>query len=93
MIKIMTLQAFPKYIKLIKLGHHPSSMGFGEQVKRGDINQFNSRFRLAKSFQRIHLDGYSPETFYGYDAFLKVFFDSFYFREISRDYLPQIGCA
>jgi hypothetical protein len=38
----------------------------------GDVNRFAARYRLAKSFQGIALEGYSSNTSRGYGALLKI---------------------
>lgn len=36
------------------------------------VNRFRARYRLAKSFQKLDLNGYSRATALGYDGFTKV---------------------
>jgi hypothetical protein len=69
----MVLQGFAKYQQLLNLEHSPSEIGFGLNVRAGDINRFASRFRLARGFRGINLEGYSQETIVGYNAFFQVF--------------------
>ncbi len=67
------LQSYDKFHLLRKLDYRPSNLGFGANVRTGDIIRFASRIRLAKSFRGIHLEEYSQETVSGYNAFLIVF--------------------
>ncbi|MBA3921067.1 MAG: hypothetical protein H0X31_04885 [Nostocaceae cyanobacterium] len=69
----MELQGFAKFHQLLKLDPNLSSIGFGSEVRAGDINRFASRVRVAKNFKGINLEGFSQETNYGYDAFFLVF--------------------
>jgi hypothetical protein len=69
----MELQGFDKFSQLRALDIRPSTIGFGAKVRTGDINYFASRVRLAKNFRGIHLEGYSQETTFGYNAFFLVF--------------------
>lgn len=39
----------------------------------GDIVRFANRYRLAKSFQGVHLDGYREDTIMGYDGLMRAF--------------------
>jgi hypothetical protein len=49
----------------------PSELGF--PCRAGDLNRFASRYRLAKSFKSIELDGYVQETGAGYSELFRVF--------------------
>lgn len=69
----MVLQEFAKFQQLLKLEHSPSEIGFGLNVRAGDINRFANRVRLARGFRGINLEGYSQETIVGYNAFFQVF--------------------
>ncbi|KYC39496.1 hypothetical protein WA1_32805 [Scytonema hofmannii PCC 7110] len=72
-LKMFELQGYDKFHQLRKLDYRPSNLGFGANVKTGDIVRFASRIRLAKSFRGIKVEGYSQETVSGYDAFFIVF--------------------
>jgi len=39
----------------------------------GDVNRFGARFRLAKAFKGLELDGYTEPTASGYSALCRVF--------------------
>lgn len=69
------LQHYPRawktYITALKQGK--TSADFGFSASNGAIVRFASRYRVAKSFQTIQLDGYSPATADGYAALLRVF--------------------
>jgi len=45
----------------------------GFKGKPGDLRRFASRYRLAKSFQEVVLNSYTPETSKGYSSLFKVF--------------------
>ena len=47
---------------------------FGFTGSVGDVNRFAARYRLAKSFRGLHLDGYSETTADGYAALARVTF-------------------
>lgn len=47
---------------------------FGFTGTTGDVNRFGARYRAAKSFRRIELEGYSAPTERGYSALCRVFF-------------------
>lgn len=69
----MDLTAFKLFCDLLKVVENdPQKLGF--QCKLVDIRELNTRWRLAKSFQGLKLDGYKDSnTTRGYEAFLKVF--------------------
>lgn len=69
----MGLTSFAQFQQLLQSNHDPAVMGFGSNASAGDINRLSSRFRLAKNFRGIKLEGYAPETVSGYDAFFQVF--------------------
>lgn len=46
-------------------------MGFA--CSAGELNRFQSRYRLAKSFQGVALDTYTNTTVAGYSALLRIF--------------------
>ncbi len=69
----MGLESFKRYQDLNKRDYFPKRIGFGPEVKGGDIIRLNSRVRLAKDFQGIILDDYTEETTLGYNGFLQVF--------------------
>jgi len=48
----------------------PDFMGLAPDA--GDVNRFGARFRLAKSFRGLNLEGYSSNTASGYDALTRV---------------------
>lgn len=50
----------------------PVELGFACSAA-GELNLFRSRYRLAKSFCEIRLDGYSIETIAGYSSLFRVF--------------------
>jgi len=50
----------------------PESLGFVGSA--GDLNRFRSRYRFAKSFRELSLDGYRPETAAAYSATARLFF-------------------
>jgi len=47
---------------------------FGFKVEVGDVNRFAARFRAAKCFKGVRLDGYSSNTEAGYAALCRVLF-------------------
>lgn len=48
--------------------------GFSGKAGAGDVNRFGARYRLAKSFRGITVEGYnSEETIKGYNGLLRVF--------------------
>jgi len=49
----------------------PQAIGFACDI--GTINRLSARMGLAKSFQGIQLEGYSPATVRGYNALFRVF--------------------
>lgn len=50
-----------------------SPRAFGFACAAGSLNRFRSRYRLAKSFQKIGLDGYTTSTTEGYSALFRTF--------------------
>lgn len=48
----------------------PDFMGLTPDA--GDVNRFGARFRLAKAFRGLNLEGYSSNTASGYDALTRV---------------------
>lgn len=67
----MGLTAFATFQALLKNGHSSKNMGF--QATNGHVTVFANRMRVARSFRGIQLDGYSPATTLGYNAFFQVF--------------------
>jgi hypothetical protein len=67
------LESYAKFEELRKRDYPALRRMFGPKLNTGDITRFNSRFRLAKSFEGIKLDGYKEDTVGGYDAFFQVF--------------------
>lgn len=55
------------------LGKFISPRAFGFACAAGSLNRFRARYRLAKSFQRISLDGYTASTVEGYSALFRTF--------------------
>lgn len=74
-VKDPTLQNMPggyaSFCNLARAGHQAISMGF--QGINGDVSRFAARFRVAKSFKGIVLEGYTSETISGYSALFRVF--------------------
>lgn len=64
-------KAWKAYINALKKGKTPSDFGF--KGSDGQVVRFASRFRVAKAFQSMELDGYRQATVEGYSALLKVF--------------------
>jgi len=62
---------YAAFCDLARAGHHAHTMGF--HGKNGDVSRFAARFRVAKSFEGIALEGYTNETVNGYNALLRVF--------------------
>jgi hypothetical protein len=50
----------------------PSVFDLGDDT--GNVNRFGARFRAAKSFRGIELEGYSHDTAQGYSALCRVMF-------------------
>lgn len=74
----MLLSAFypnnypPKWDVFDKHVHIVDPKWFGLFTSTGDVNRFAARYRLAKSFRGLKLQGYSSNTAKGYDALLGV---------------------
>jgi hypothetical protein len=68
-------QHYPKgwktFTQAIKAGMVPSDFGFKRD--NGEIVRFASRYRVAKAFQGVQLEGYGQTTIDGYSALVKVF--------------------
>ncbi len=47
---------------------------FGCSGATGDVNRFGARYRAAKSFRGVELEGYSAPTERGYSALCRVLF-------------------
>ncbi len=62
---------YASFCDLARGGHDARAMGF--HGKNGDVSRFAARFRVAKSFEGIALEGYTQETVNGYNALLRVF--------------------
>lgn len=72
----VNLESYGTFQKLRKKHHIPWRMGFGREVgdvDTGDINRFNSRFKLARQFEGIDLKNCKEKTTRGYAGFCKVF--------------------
>ena len=62
----------PKWDVFDAHARHADPQWFGLFSSTGDVNRFAARYRLAKSFKGIKLDGYSAGTEQGYAVLLKV---------------------
>jgi len=62
---------YATFCDLAKAGLQAHTMGF--HGKNGDVSRFAARFRVAKSFKDIALEGYDKTTVSGYKALLRVF--------------------
>lgn len=62
---------YARFCELARSGHRAQAMRF--DCSNGDVSRFAARFRVARSFSGISLDGYSDETVHGYDALFRVF--------------------
>jgi len=65
------LPNWKKFSLALKAGNKAKDFGF--YSKDGDITRVNARYRVAKSFHKIELEGFSIETTSGYEGLLKVF--------------------
>lgn len=86
---------YSRFCDLAKAGHDAKSIGFHGKI--GDVSRFAARFRVAKSFKGIVLDGYTIDTINGYNALLRVFlvwsaFERFMdlLRETPQTILPRL---
>jgi len=59
------------YSALIDKGIGAKTIGFA--LAGDDVSRFAARYRVAKAFQGITLDGYSGDTITGYNSLLRVF--------------------
>lgn len=70
-----TPQFYPKgwqaFIEATKAGQSPHNFGF--KASNGAIVRFANRYRVAKSFRGVQLEGYRQTTIDGYSALVKVF--------------------
>jgi hypothetical protein len=62
--------AWAKWDYLAGSGHDAMAAGFG--VPNGDLNRFASRYRVARAFTRVELDGYGSATEEGYTALFRI---------------------
>ncbi len=69
----MNLNSWKAYQDFNKVDYFPKRIGFPDGVKGPDVNRFNARVRLAKSFRGIDVDGYASDAVRGYNALFQVF--------------------
>lgn len=67
------LTSYKEFHDLLRLGKTPSDLGFSNSISAGDIIRFASRYKAAKSFQGIILEGFTSETTHGYSGLFKLF--------------------
>ena len=65
------LKGWAIFTRSIRQGNSIRNFGFRAEV--GDVNRFASRFRIAKAFRCINLEGYNENTTLGYSAIMRVF--------------------
>jgi hypothetical protein len=83
----MKLKAGEAIYRLNRMGHPPPALGLKGEI--GDVTRLVSRFRLARAFRGLDLEGYTEETVLGYNAFLQVFFT----HSTLERYLDLLGLA
>ncbi|BAZ13696.1 hypothetical protein NIES4071_55360 [Calothrix sp. NIES-4071] len=66
------LTSYKEFHELLRLGKTPSGLGFTKNTSAGDIIRFASRYKAAKSFQGIILEGFTSETTDGYAGLFKL---------------------
>lgn len=71
--EIYNLKDRKKFHNAIKAGKTVQDLGFCNAVSREDVTRFVSRYRVAKSFRGIILDGFSEATTNGYVALFRLF--------------------
>jgi hypothetical protein len=59
------------YSALLDNGIGAKQIGFA--LDGAEVSRFTARYRVAKAFRGIRLDGYSPDTIQGYDSLMRVF--------------------
>lgn len=64
-------KGYAAFRDLTSSGRSAQSIGFRKDI--GHVSRFASRFRVAKSFDGIQLQGYTVPTVRGYNALFKVF--------------------
>jgi hypothetical protein len=67
------LNSWDDYQRLIKMAFYPRKYLLAPGVSGADVNRLHTRVRLAKRFQGISVEGYSPKTILGYDGLFQAF--------------------
>jgi hypothetical protein len=65
------LQGFALFDQFYKRGHNPKAMGLIGSA--GDITRLSYRLKLARGFKTLDVDGFTPKSILGYNAFFQVF--------------------
>lgn len=68
----------------IRNGKTVQQMGFSDKVSLNDVVRFASRYRVAKSFKGILLEGFSEATMKGYNALFKLFLSWSAFEQLLK---------
>lgn len=68
----------------IRNGKNVQQMGFSDKVYFSDVICFSSRYRVAKSFKGIILEGFGAVTLEGYNALFRLFLSWSTFEQLLK---------